>query len=456
MCYQLTELYSSCHCTYYTHAIDRCASFDRPGHGVQKRTILVGYACSSHSIYTTGKSEEADGRHSSDDEDGASVFSQASAPSTNLTFPDDTKQEASDMLFQELLNEFSLRHLWPQIVRISQHQDEAPKTIARYLCRFSRDLRAHATTRLHKDAAKFVRISRQTVADRIVKCHISELTSIDEWASLATTKELPLEVVIEENEEIEDLESDEKNIIYENVQQFIFEGAPFTSLVSSLRIFASTNTESSFELSYNTRQYFNYLISKHCKRPATHHRTRVSWSCRCGHKGYDDYLERRAGAAEELRILLKDYEEMNIELVDSTGSTSAKTSMANFISIIKAAFPISYLKKTSGKLPIFNQRKRFDEACQTSSATVTSAVDPKHRFLLVCAPFEKQVSKAHQPDICKIHSDRDFFHALRYNYSDSRGAFRWRWLRRVSSIDFVKVWNFTSITIISRYANPAS
>ncbi|ODA80604.1 hypothetical protein RJ55_03563 [Drechmeria coniospora] len=48
MCYQLVELYAACRCLYYQHAIDRCASYGRPGHGVQPRTIYVGYACSLH------------------------------------------------------------------------------------------------------------------------------------------------------------------------------------------------------------------------------------------------------------------------------------------------------------------------------------------------------------------------------------------------------------------------
>ncbi|GKT60679.1 hypothetical protein ColTof4_00804 [Colletotrichum tofieldiae] len=49
MCYQIVELYSACRCLYYQHAIDRCAGYGRPGHSIQKRTILVGYACHAHS-----------------------------------------------------------------------------------------------------------------------------------------------------------------------------------------------------------------------------------------------------------------------------------------------------------------------------------------------------------------------------------------------------------------------
>lgn len=51
MCYQLVELYSACRCLYYQHAVDRCAAYGRPGHDIQRRTILVGYACSLHSSH---------------------------------------------------------------------------------------------------------------------------------------------------------------------------------------------------------------------------------------------------------------------------------------------------------------------------------------------------------------------------------------------------------------------
>jgi hypothetical protein len=54
MCYQLVELYSACRCLYYQHAVDRCAAYGRPGHGIQVRTILVGYACSEHTSHSSG------------------------------------------------------------------------------------------------------------------------------------------------------------------------------------------------------------------------------------------------------------------------------------------------------------------------------------------------------------------------------------------------------------------
>ncbi|KAI6765565.1 hypothetical protein HG530_006635 [Fusarium avenaceum] len=279
MCYQITEYYSACRCVYYIHPVDLCATFDQPGHGVQKRKILVGYACSSHPSFAS--SHLADDNtgigagDTLDDDDHASVFSDISAPSTNLTFPDDTKQEATDRLFQELLNEFSLRHLWPQIVRICHHKDQATKSIARYLSCLSHDLRTEATTRLPKNAAGFVRIARLTIADRIVECHVNELAHKDDWALTTTAKEALLDKTVE-GEQTEDLDTEEKNIVYENIQQFIFEGAPFQSFILALRLFASSNTESTKESSHNARQYFNYLFQKRWKGPAAYHRTRLS------------------------------------------------------------------------------------------------------------------------------------------------------------------------------------
>jgi hypothetical protein len=49
MCYQVVERYSVCRCLYYKHAIDPCPAHGQRGHTVQEKTVLVGYACSSHS-----------------------------------------------------------------------------------------------------------------------------------------------------------------------------------------------------------------------------------------------------------------------------------------------------------------------------------------------------------------------------------------------------------------------
>lgn len=51
MCYLVVERYSVCRCLYYQHSVDMCAAYGTQGHGVQERTVLVGYACDKHSTH---------------------------------------------------------------------------------------------------------------------------------------------------------------------------------------------------------------------------------------------------------------------------------------------------------------------------------------------------------------------------------------------------------------------
>ncbi|KAA8565271.1 hypothetical protein EYC84_010996 [Monilinia fructicola] len=52
MCYLVVERYSVCRCLYYQHSVDMCAAYGTQGHGIQERTVLVGYACEKHSTHT--------------------------------------------------------------------------------------------------------------------------------------------------------------------------------------------------------------------------------------------------------------------------------------------------------------------------------------------------------------------------------------------------------------------
>ncbi|KAI9807733.1 MAG: hypothetical protein M1826_004477 [Phylliscum demangeonii] len=74
MCYRLTERYSVCGCLYHRHSVDACTSFGQRGHGVQEKTILVGYACTRHSMPT----KKTDYRPSSDRGSSDSGYSSSS------------------------------------------------------------------------------------------------------------------------------------------------------------------------------------------------------------------------------------------------------------------------------------------------------------------------------------------------------------------------------------------
>lgn len=48
MCIQVIERFSVCKCVYYRHSVDPCPARAQRGHGVQEKTVYVGYACDRH------------------------------------------------------------------------------------------------------------------------------------------------------------------------------------------------------------------------------------------------------------------------------------------------------------------------------------------------------------------------------------------------------------------------
>lgn len=50
-CFVVVERFSNCHCLYYRHSVQPCATFlsNPRKHKVHERVVLVGYACPKHS-----------------------------------------------------------------------------------------------------------------------------------------------------------------------------------------------------------------------------------------------------------------------------------------------------------------------------------------------------------------------------------------------------------------------
>lgn len=94
MCYQLVELYSSCRCLYYQHAIDKCAAYDRPGHSITERKILVGYACPDHSKpFGDGDYSSKRSQYASTSDSGYASLSPARPSPKKLQFDSILRQE---------------------------------------------------------------------------------------------------------------------------------------------------------------------------------------------------------------------------------------------------------------------------------------------------------------------------------------------------------------------------
>lgn len=98
-------------------------------------------------------------------------------------------------------------------------------------------------------------------------------------------------------------------------------------------------------------------------------------------------------------------------------------------------------------LPRHRQDLNEPNLSECSTSNTMPGDQQRHRFLLLCIPFMKWGFKLQQPDVCRIHSDRDFFKLLRQAYLEHRSSKAWRWLRKVRQLDFSQVCPPPRITI---------
>lgn len=94
--------------------------------------------------------------------------------------------------------------------------------------------------------------------------------------------------------------------------------------------------------------------------------------------------------------------------------------------------------KVSASLPRHRQDEQEVITTGACSRTGTAGAGV-HDFVLLCIPFMRVATKLYQPEICRINSDQEFFQLLRHYYRTKRGKSPWKWLRKVKSINFVKV-----------------
>lgn len=158
---------------------------------------------------------------------------------------------------------------------------------------------------------------------------------------------------------------------------------------------------------------------------------------------YDDYIELRPGAVERLQKLLNDYFQADstvTELVDAGSNPNFPTKgndiFARMTSWCRGLLAFSKNWNLPSRQP---SRRPVDRlgVCPVIPHAQTPQVG--HDFVLLCVPFMQRAVKLHQAEVCRINSDQEFFRLLRYYYASQRGVKSWARLRRVQSIDFVKV-----------------
>ncbi|KAH7009811.1 hypothetical protein EDB80DRAFT_572198 [Ilyonectria destructans] len=465
MCYQFIELYSACRCLYYQSAIDRCSAYGQPGHKVQQRTILVGYACSSHSgPCDADLSINADINTDSDiDTGGETNSSAASTVSTELTIPEGIKEDTVETLLHDLLVEPDLQYLWPQLVGFSGTKYLARRIIANLLRLYSKDLRQEGQSALKVKASSFIRSRRYQIARHIVNHHQAEIRGASVKPEALETQvaddvaEQPIEAEVEEDEETEaeDDEDEGRGVLYPEIHEFLFCSISFQNLKASIKLVVASSSlieshSSVFTSMINSSQtHFRNLYDRLSEPRANPKLTRIWWTCGCGRKIYDDFTETRPDSVKDLKTFIDNYRSPNLSMspmkdplqVDDDESQSSNSNPQRnrfIVSELLRAIKNVFQAQRPGKLPNGEPRGSGHDISGCASTLEGAGQDPNHNFLILCIPFMRWGIKAHQPDVCRVRSDRDFFRLLRATHSEHNVSHRWKGLRRVSAIDFVQ------------------
>ncbi|KAK3694527.1 hypothetical protein B0T22DRAFT_373344 [Podospora appendiculata] len=489
MCYQVLEVYSTCRCLYYQHAIDRCAAYGKPRHGITIKTILVGYNCGDHELMprdadnaatrgldTLDEGELEEGKddtieetpfgkikvksgvvenymydvEDSDFSDTDSVMSAISATSSVTTVDIDPIEE----IFHRLLVFQDLQFLWPQLVCRSRSRRASLRTIERFLRRYAEDL----AQQVQVAASRFVRRSRLNLAQRIFEAHQTVYTAYRVSEDVAVGEQTVTED-LKTGMDMMDDESDEDNppsFTYLVAEAFLFETDPILYLQANVKAFVkmpSRPKELIETVNSSFRQSLENAISRLGRPPVAEGKRRITWKCKCGRQLYDDFVELREGAVKELETQLR------LQNTDDTVPTvihgdndddlphNEKTGGNRFTGAVLQTWQsiqnlLGLLASTKGILPRHRQSHRRSppdsELGLCPSAGSSNAASRFHNFVLLCVPFQRWAAKLHQAEVCRINSDQEFFQVMRQCYSHQRGRSAWTRFRMVRGIEFVK------------------
>ena len=150
---------------------------------------------------------------------------------------------------------------------------------------------------------------------------------------------------------------------------------------------------------------------------------------------YDDFVERRPGAAKDFEKWLN--ESARSYPVHGHGQ-EAGGSRTN---LLQSAISSGHQQAAGLELNLQTPPKAYDPrpGYRRKETTIPNC-GPENRWLLVCAKARKiPIGLAHL-DVCDTASDQDFFEKIRASYSKFHSKWKhWLSLKRVQEIRFVQV-----------------
>ncbi|KAI4092076.1 MAG: hypothetical protein LQ344_003731 [Seirophora lacunosa] len=172
--------------------------------------------------------------------------------------------------------------------------------------------------------------------------------------------------------------------------------------------------------------------------PVAAGKTRIRWTCACGSRLYDDFVELRPGAADDLKSSLHSPRRQRPTGQQSTSSASTYAGEAlNVDANGGSASPSAGLPGPDGRslAPFYNP-------CPTNGRPTSTAITcgPESKWLLVCAQAWRRPTSLLHLNVCSTTSDQQLFTELRQLYVSLKKAWWHRLtLKVVQSIKYVQI-----------------
>ncbi len=179
--------------------------------------------------------------------------------------------------------------------------------------------------------------------------------------------------------------------------------------------------------------------------PLDEGKVRVRWTCQCGRRLWDDFVELRAGAAEDLRKSLECFENNVLGRPQGSVSSAEGTSViqeppAAYLPASPPSSAVSTsLSTTPGSSEISPSAVIAARGTSPYVSTSTSLQNTDDKFLLLCLSKTNDTLRVSQFPVQHIRNDFQLFCMLRDVYAAYRGTFaRLFSPRKIVSLNFRK------------------
>jgi hypothetical protein len=346
------------------------------------------------------------------------------------------------------------------------------------LRRYSFDLRREASTQVHKDSYRLIRLRVPYLAWKILSLlgfvlapsrfdclqsqQVDRSKTLEDYLAKRAQKSIEAETENEIEDGISDGEEVDTMPNLSQAKKFLYEGQAFQLFLrrlqndsteakllkqvdiisqppegnsdasNSVPLFSIRLTISplAFQMSLNLRKIF--------EAPSQHGKVRVRWTCRCGKPMYDDYKELVPGAVREFEQQLVNHFNQAADGLrerQGAGRRADFSGLRSWITNALGCFWNSSKRSDEEKLPVTRDQALGSQP-QTAAASGGESL-----FLLLCAHAKSgNVPKLLQGRADDLTSDKDFFAYMKELYLRQCKVDRWSSLlsiRKIQDIRFV-------------------